>query len=687
MDRNGAGAAGRLAPALLTLYIRRCRPVIRMALLFPTQGFFPEAQKIFKEHGQFQHDFEKVSEEYTLDEVVMPGNQFDMEVLGAYDVIISRGITAELFRRQAEQPPVVEIPLAGNDLVRTMMQARRTYGDKVFALVGSHTVVYGAEDLARILDIRMRCYERHSDQDWTATVDRAIDDGCQVLLGGVQTSQYAARLGMPCLLMESGKEALWQAFTEAKKVAQVQIVEQRRTQRVKTILDYAYEGVLEIGNDGELVSFNNQAAAMLGLKEAQVGRPAAACISVGRLRDLLLGPDTCENVLVPYNKLQLAVSKSYFKSNGHIWGFIVTFQDVTRLQSMEKSIRKQLHDKGYVAKHTFEDILGGSPRLREAIGKARQYAQADLDVLITGPSGTGKELFAQSIHNASSRQNQPFVAINCAALNENLLESELFGYVEGAFTGASRGGKTGLFEEAHGGTIFLDEVAEISTALQCKLLRVLQEREIMRLGDNRIIPIDIRVIAATNKDLFSYVQEGKFREDLYYRLDVLRVRLPSLNERAGDIPALAQHFVDAYGARYRAGQEPQHLSPEACDLLEHVRWYGNIRQLKNICLRAVVSCPGRVLGAQDIRGVLGDEGSELRAAADLPGIGTAAPRLPDSNHSTQGEAPPVPARAEAERRRIRGALEAAAWNRSRAAELLGVSRSTLWKKMKDYGIE
>ena len=156
-----------------------------------TQGFFPEAQKIFKEHGQFQHDFEKVSEEYTLDEVVMPGNQFDMEVLGAYDVIISRGITAELFRRQAEQPPVVEIPLAGNDLVRTMMQARRTYGDKVFALVGSHTVVYGAEDLARILDIRMRCYERHSDQDWTATVDRAIDDGCQVLLGGVQTSQYA----------------------------------------------------------------------------------------------------------------------------------------------------------------------------------------------------------------------------------------------------------------------------------------------------------------------------------------------------------------------------------------------------------------------------------------------------------------------------------------------------------------
>lgn len=644
--------------------------MVRIALLFPQKGFFEAAFETFAEHNQFQHDFETVTEEYVLEEVVTPGSQFDPEVIGTYDVVISRGITAELFRRQFQQPPLVEIPVAGNDLVRSMEQLRRQVGDKLIAIVGAHNMLYGAEELAEIVGMRVRCYERHSDSDWASAVDEALADGCEALLGGVETCAYAQRRGLPCALLRTGKEALWQAYTEAKKMVQVQMIEQRKSLRLRTIFDYTYEGILEIKADGTLMSFNHTACSTLGLSPSDEGKSAAACIPAGPFQELLLSTRTCENTLVPYGPLKLAVSKSRLGNKGCVWGYIITFQDVTRLQQMEKSIRKQLHAHGYEAKHTFTDILGGSPQLRRVIALAKQYAGTDLDVLITGPSGTGKELFAQSIHNQSARRNQPFVAINCAALHENLLESELFGYVEGAFTGAAKGGKTGLFEQAHGGTIFLDEVAEISTALQCKLLRVLQEREIMRLGDNRIIPIDIRVIAATNKNLFQYVKEGRFREDLYYRLDVLRVQLPSLNERSGDIPILAQHFIDAYAAHYQPGAGAMQLTEDACALLEQVHWHGNIRQLKNICLRTVVTCRQRHIGAHALAEVLDDAG-----------VGT----VPDSSTSlpepSGGAATTLPA-TESEAQRIRHALERCGYRREAAAALLGISRSTLWKKMK-----
>ena len=645
--------------------------MVRIALLFPQKGFFETAFETFAEHNQFQHDFETVTEEYVLEEVATPGNRFDPGVIGTYDVVISRGITAELFRQQFQQPPLVEIPVAGNDLVRSMEQLRRQVGDKLIAIVGAHNMLYGAEELAEIVGMRVRCYERHSGSDWDSAVDEAIADGCEALLGGVETCAYARHCGLPYALLRTGKEALWQAYTEAKKMVQVQMIEQHKSLRLRTIFDYTYEGILEIWGDGTLMSFNRTACSTLGLSPSAEGKSVAACIPAGPFQELLLSTRTCENVLVPYGPLKLAVSKSKLENKGHMWGYIVTFQDVTRIQQMEKSIRKQLHAQGHEAKHTFTDILGGSPQLRRVIERARQYAGTDLDVLITGASGTGKELFAQSIHNQSARRNQPFVAINCAALHENLLESELFGYVEGAFTGAAKGGKTGLFEQAHRGTIFLDEVAEISTALQCKLLRVLQEREIMRLGDNRIIPIDIRVIAATNKNLFQYVKEGRFREDLYYRLDVLRVHLPSLNERAGDVPVLAQHFIDTYASRYQPGAGPMQLTEEACALLERVRWHGNIRQLKNICLRAVVTCRQRRIGAQALAEVLDDAGFGL-APAPRPAV----PK--EHNH---GALPP-PLVAESEAQRIRQALERCAYRREAAAALLGISRSTLWKKMK-----
>ena len=219
--------------------------------------------------------------------------------------------------------------------------------------------------------------------------------------------------------------------------------------------------------------------------------------------------------------------------------------------------------------------MGRSPAIQRCITILKKMCQTQLPVLLIGETGTGKEIFAHAVHNASPRRNGPFVAINCAAMPENLLESELFGYEEGAFTGARKGGKPGLFEFAHKGTLFLDEVEGMSTALQCKLLRVLQEREIMRVGGNRIISVDVRIVAATNEDLERRVEEGSFRRDLYYRLNTLPVLIPPLREREGDLLVLIDQFRRGIGASFT-------LSPELERMLLTHQWRGNIRELRNV---------------------------------------------------------------------------------------------------------
>lgn len=247
----------------------------------------------------------------------------------------------------------------------------------------------------------------------------------------------------------------------------------------------------------------------------------------------------------------------------------------------EKARLRVLCDQGLVARYCFDDICGDSHLLQDTINQARKYARTQSTVLISGESGTGKELFAQSIHNESDRRCGPFVAINCAALPETLLESELFGYEEGAFTGAKRGGKQGMFEIAHGGTIFLDEIAELGPHLQARILRVLQQKEVMRVGGERIIPVDVRVVTATNRNLFEAVQKGSFREDLYYRLNVLPLKVPPLRKRPEDIPALFRYFLASRGE----GRVPVKIPEYITEKMKRYPWPGNVRELENFVER------------------------------------------------------------------------------------------------------
>jgi len=255
---------------------------------------------------------------------------------------------------------------------------------------------------------------------------------------------------------------------------------------------------------------------------------------------------------------------------------MITLKDMTTINKVDEQYKRQKKHSGYTAKFTFDDILHRSASMTRTVAIAKRLARNDSTILITGESGTGKELLAQSIHNASPRREFPFIAINCAALSETLLESELFGYEEGAFTGASKGGRRGLFELADKGTIFLDEIGDASPSIQNKMLRVLQEREIMRVSGSRIIPVNVRVIAATNKELQTLVERGAFRQDLYYRLNVLALRVPPLRERKEDIEMLFRHFLTARGGRASL------LDRELAGRIEAYNWPGNIRELQNV---------------------------------------------------------------------------------------------------------
>lgn len=318
------------------------------------------------------------------------------------------------------------------------------------------------------------------------------------------------------------------------------------------------------------------------------------------------------------------------------------------------------------------EMLGTSPAMRRLFHEVERVAPTKVNVLITGPSGTGKELVSRAVHALSSRRDQPFVKVNCAAIPRELIESELFGHERGAFTGAE-GKKRGLFELAHGATLFLDEVGDMDHAAQAKVLRVLQSGELSRVGSERTLQVDVRVLAATNKDLEREVAEGRFREDLFFRLNVFPLRVPTLEERPDDVPVLAESFLRAFADDNALG--PKRFAPEALAALVRRRWPGNVRELKNVVERAAILA-GEVLTLADL-----PEDPHVDPFAD---DGTPASVV--SEPRTDGKATLREVRERAEREHIVATLEEHDWNVSRAAADLGVERTNLHKKIRAYGI-
>ncbi|MBU0513694.1 MAG: sigma-54 dependent transcriptional regulator [Proteobacteria bacterium] len=336
----------------------------------------------------------------------------------------------------------------------------------------------------------------------------------------------------------------------------------------------------------------------------------------------------------------------------------------TRILEENRRLRREIEER-----FDFSHIVGAAPAMKSIFDTIRKVADTRSTVLIQGESGTGKELVAKAIHYNSPRKHKPLVTVNCAAVPTHLIESEFFGYVRGAFTGADRT-KKGLFEEAEGSTIFLDEISDLPPELQAKLLRVLQEGEIRRLGDTASRTVDVRVLAATNRDLEAAVEQGKFREDLYYRLNVIPLNIPPLRERPEDVPLLARHFLVKMAERH--GRQVKRLSPEAERVLINQPWPGNVRQLENVIEQAVVMAEGETIGSRNLPTALSREAGGLVV------------RVPEDRLDLKGLV--REATALAERQIIARALEKENGNRTRTAQVLGISRRCLITKIGLYGL-
>jgi len=390
-----------------------------------------------------------------------------------------------------------------------------------------------------------------------------------------------------------GAAAVFRDISEVQQLAEKITNLQQVRSLLEAIINSTQDAISVVDERGYGILINPAYTKITGLQAKDViNKPATVDIAEGESMHLhvLRTQKPVKGVVMkvgPAHK-EVVVNVSPIIVNGQLKGSVGVIHDISELKKLSQELDKAKRTiRRLEAKFNFEDIVGTSGKLRVVVEQAKRAAPTSATVLLRGESGTGKEMFAHAIHNASNRISGQFVRINCAAINENLLESELFGYVEGAFSGARKGGKVGLFEEANGGTIFLDEIGEISWSLQTKLLRVLQEKELLRVGDTKPRPVDIRVIAATNANLEELIEKKTFRKDLYYRLNVIPIYIPALRERKEDIYPLALHIIQKLNQEY--GRNIKDITPEVNEYLLSYEWPGNVRELENVLGRAVIN--------------------------------------------------------------------------------------------------
>ncbi|MCD6237950.1 MAG: sigma 54-interacting transcriptional regulator [Thermotogae bacterium] len=403
-----------------------------------------------------------------------------------------------------------------------------------------------------------------------------------------------------------GAASVFRDISEVKELAKkVTDLEKIKTM-LNAIIDSTYDGISVVDKEGKGILVNKAYTRLTGLSMQDVlGKPATVDIAEGEsvhVRVLKTGKAvTNVQMKVGPKKKDVTVSGAPIIMRNKIVGSVAVIRDTSEIVALTRELEKtkMLLRKAH-AKYSFNDIIGTSSDIKIAVEQAKKASATPATILLIGESGTGKELFAHSIHNASNRCEKPFIRINCAALPQDILEAELFGYEEGAFTGAKKGGKKGFFEEASGGTIFLDEIGKISMRLQTKLLRVLQEHEIIRVGSTKSITVNPRIIAATNIDLTKEVKEGKFLPDLYYRLNVIPIYIPPLREHKEDIPLLVDVIIKKLNQEY--GRIVEHITEKALKMLNAYDWPGNVRELENIIGRSMINAGynARVIDVQDI---------------------------------------------------------------------------------------
>lgn len=584
------------------------------------------------------------------------------------DIIICSGATADYLRQQIATP-VLSIHMGEFDLIRALDLARsRATHVGILSFRQAHRELAALQSLFTV-DIRQATYT--SFEEARQQVEQLIGDGYRVIVGSSTVAQLADDAGAEGVLALNA-DSIRRTLDDALSICRSRAQSQLQQQRLNTVLRNLSDGVIALDAKGVVQSLNPRMATLLEVSaDWGCGRNISEVLPGLELAEILRSGEGEENRLIRVGTKTLAATLTPIVEENQIDGILISCQETNAIQRAERHIRSQARPRQFTARYRFEQILGEAPAFQATLRLAQRYAKTDSTVLITGESGTGKELLAQSLHNASDRQLGPFVAINCAAFPESLLESELFGYEEGAFTGSRKGGKTGLIETAHTGTLFLDEVGDMPVSLQTRLLRVLQEREVLRLGASEPTPVDIRVVAATHCDLRQRIADGCFREDLFYRLNILRLVVPPLRERLQDIPILINSILERLPRAPGTPPLPPNTFHRLMPYLLRHRWPGNIRELENVVERAAISA--RELEDHDLCCDLATLLPELFEYAQSGLTTPHASAIADDLRSL-GKA--------AEAAHARQMLGICDGDLDETARRLGVSRTTLWRRLK-----
>lgn len=576
------------------------------------------------------------------------------------EVIISRGGTAAIIRKNVNIP-VVEIKISYLNLLKILYPFRDA--NKNLLVVGFKNAVYRCQAISEVLSINLKKiiipYEadKYNFSDVKKQAEQFKKE-CEIdAIIGDQTAviNLGPLFDMSCLIT-SGIDDMIEAIKEAENLLDAKHQEKEKSKRFQAVLDFINDGVMSTDENGILTVFNPTAEKIFDIKkEMAIGKHISVVIKEDFSSKIVeetqipeleyIGKSPTGPIMI--NRIPIVVEEQ-------IKGVVTTFKEISKIQGAEQKIRENMYSKGFITRYKFDDILTKDTTVKKIIQMAKDYSKTDVTILIQGESGTGKEIFAQSIHANSNRSKGPFIAVNCAALPPQLLESELFGYVEGSFTGASKTGKIGLFEMAHNGTVFLDEIGELDKSLQSRFLRVLEEKQVMRIGSDKIIHINVRVIAATNRNLKEQVEKGNFRSDLYYRLNVLNIYTIPLRERKRDIEYLVNHFIRVNNKKY--GFQVEKLSEDVIGLLETYTWPGNIRELRNAIERIVLTTRKECIRLKDIELIANEFKINLAEKAEYTLDGTLK---------------------EVKNKIVTKVLKEEGYNKSKAAKRLGIDRSTL----------
>ncbi|HCB0617301.1 TPA: sigma 54-interacting transcriptional regulator [Klebsiella quasipneumoniae subsp. quasipneumoniae] len=572
-------------------------------------------------------------------------------------IIISRGGTAALLRNNIPIP-VIEIAHDFHGVYRILQEAKNK--SQKIAAIGFPQFCRALRHYQSMTNDAFKICQVYNHHDIENVIKNLSENDYHMVIGGLTVAEMAKKYNLNVIEGDADNNSIEQAINEAHGLLKYINRENLKLVMSHAALNQSREGIMCVDQLGEIIHIN---AIGMTLFQCQVGDNLFKKEVFKDIYASMINESNVKEQAIEINGTLVSLSVRHFSNRHNSYAVITGLSQESTL--WQQTTSKKSHLRGYATSYSFDNIIAQSPIMHQVIQKARLCAQHELPVHILGDTGTGKELFAQSIHHVSARSHGPFVALNCAAIPESLLESELFSYAEGAFTNARKGGKPGVFEMATNGTVFIDEISEAPLSVQVKLLRVLQEKQFSRLGGDTLLSADFRLITASNKDLGQLVASGEFRQDLYYRINILELQLPSLRERPEDIMVLIHHLLQ---------QQNKHLTftADAVNCLQNYDWPGNIRELQAVIYRLIVLLDGNTVNKEVLQQI-----SHLSPACHQS-VSLV------SDHTLVADESDLLKKQE--KQLIASVIEKTDGDRTRASAILGISPTTLWRKLKQHNI-